>query len=203
MNCNDWPIRTIGEIATRVQYGSSVKTSASEKGIPVLRMGNIENGELALNDLKYLPVDHDEFPELLLDTGDILFNRTNSPQLVGKVAVYQGNPSPCSFASYLIRLRFSNEVVPAFVAYALNSPYGRAWVRSVVTQQVGQANVNGSKLKAFQIRIPSVEAQRELVAEAERHFSLIREMESQLTAAEVRSKGLRNKVLARAFAGGF
>jgi type I restriction enzyme, S subunit len=201
MNCNDWPIRTIGEVATRVQYGSSAKTSAAEKGIPVLRMGNIENGELVLDNLKYLPADHDEFPELFLEMGDLLFNRTNSPELVGKVAVYKGKPSPCSFASYLIRVRFIDDVLPEFASYVLNSPFGRAWVRSVVSQQVGQANVNGSKLKALQIRVPPIEAQRELVAEAERHFSLIRETEAQLAAAGRRSERLRTRLLARALSG--
>ncbi len=202
MNHGDWPARTIEELATKVQYGSSAKTSAIGKGIPVLRMGNIENGELVLEDLKYLPINHAEFPELLLKPGDLLFNRTNSPELVGKVAVYRGNPSPCSFASYLIRLRFTDEVVPDFVAYVLSSPFGRAWVRSVVSQQVGQANVNGTKLKTFQIRVPPVQAQRDLVAEGERHLSLIRIMEAQFVAAELRSDRLRNRLLARAFTGG-
>lgn len=199
MSYSDWPVRTIGELATKVQYGSSAKTSSSEKGIPVLRMGNIENGELVLDDLKYLPADHNEFPELLLENGDLLFNRTNSPELVGKVGVYKNNPSPCSFASYLIRLRFPNEVVPDFVAYVLSSPIGRAWVRSVVSQQVGQANVNGSKLKAFQFRLPPTNFQRKLVAEAERLLSMMRETETQLAAAERRSERLRGRLLANAF----
>jgi type I restriction enzyme S subunit len=162
-------------------------------------MGNIENGELVLDDLKYLPINHDEFPELFLKPGDLLFNRTNSPELVGKVAVYSGNPSPCSYASYLIRLRFNDEVLPEFVAYVLNSPFGRAWVRSVVSQQVGQANVNGSKLKAFQFRLPPTNLQRKLVADAERHLSMVRETETQLAAAERRSERLRGRLLANAF----
>ena len=199
IDCGNWPTRSIGELATKVQYGSSAKTSATKKEMPVLRMGNIENGELALDDLKYLPADYDEFPALLLETGDLLFNRTNSPELVGKVAIYKGNPTPCSFASYLIRVRFIKEIAPEFVAYVLNSAFGRAWVRSVVSQQVGQANVNGSKLKAFQFRVPPLDLQRELVAEAERHLSLIQQSDAQLSAVALRSVRLRSRLLARAF----
>ncbi len=194
-----WPNRSLGEVATMVQYGSSAKTSATVKGVPVLRMGNIEGGELLVDDLKFLPADHDEFPGLLLQVGDLLFNRTNSPELVGKTAVYKGNPRPCSFASYLIRVRFIEDVLPEFVAFVLNSSLGRAWVKSVVSQQVGQANVNGTKLKRFQLRLPPVAAQRKLVAEAERHLSLIRNTEVQLGAAELRSGYFRSSALARAF----
>lgn len=68
-----------------------------------------------------------------------------------------------------------------------------------MSQQVGQANVNGSKFWAFQFRIPSLAAQRELVAEAERHFSLTRETEAQLVAAELRSERRRTRLLATKF----
>ncbi len=199
LNGNDWPIRAIGDLARSVQYGSSSNSSAVRDGVPVLRMGNIERGELVLDDLKYLPADHREFPTLFLEPGDLLFNRTNSPELVGKTAVYKGQPKLCSFASYLIRVRFGEEAIPEFVAYVLNSPFGRSWVRTVVSQQVGQANVNGSKLRAFRMRVPTIAEQSRLVAEAERHLSLIWKAEFQLAAAAIRAERLRGSVLANAF----
>src|SRR5581483_7949508 len=107
-----------------------------------------------LERLKYLPTAHHEFPTLLLDEGDILFNRTNSPELVGKSAVFQGRPRPCSFASYLIRVRTSSLCRPAFLANFINSPQGRHWVAGVASQQVGQANVSGSKLQALRFPLP-------------------------------------------------
>ena len=67
--------------------GSSAKTSDDADGVPVLRMGNIQRGELDWTDLKFLPTKHSEFPNLFLEVGDILFNRTNSFELVGKTAV--------------------------------------------------------------------------------------------------------------------
>src|SRR5690606_6999959 len=105
-------------------------------GVPVLRMGNIVDGRVVADDLKYLPADHSEIPRLLLEAGDILFNRTNSAELVGKTAVYTGHPNPCSFASYLIRVRTLPGTNPHYVSAFINSPHGRDWVASVVSQQV-------------------------------------------------------------------
>ncbi|MBI3843800.1 MAG: restriction endonuclease subunit S [Planctomycetes bacterium] len=154
-----------------MQYGSSSKTSERSGGVPVLRMGNIKEGKLVLEDLKYLPHDHDEFPALLLREGDIVFNRTNSAELVGKSAVYHGSPSPSSFASYLIRLRLKDGYSSDYLAHYINSNYGRDWVRSVVSQQVGQANVNGTKLRGLQVPVPPLNEQQRIVAEIEKQFT--------------------------------
>lgn len=136
-------------------------------------MGNIIEGQLDTTDLKYLPAEHPEFPALLLHPGDILFNRTNSAELVGKTAVYTGTPNPCTFASYLIRVRLKPPCLPPYLAFYLNSMFGRQWVASVVNQQVGQANVNGSKLRALRLPLPPLAEQSHIVGEIERHFSRI------------------------------
>ena len=165
----NWTWATVDQLAVGVQYGTSAKTTATDSdGVPVLRMGNIIDGGLDLSDLKYLPSDHPEFPALLLKDGDLLFNRTNSPELVGKSAIARKLPDPCSFASYLIRVRFAPEVEPEWVGLWLNSPYGRRWVAENVTQQVGQANVNGSKLRALTVPLPPAQAQRDICTAAGR-----------------------------------
>jgi type I restriction enzyme S subunit len=166
-----WTQTTVGEIAARVQYGTSAKTSSASEGVPVIRMGNIADGRLVIDKLKYLPTDHKEFPELLLAKGDVLFNRTNSAELVGKTAVYQDNPSPCSFASYLIRVRLGHGYKPELLSHYINSCFGRAWVASVVSQQVGQANVNGSKLQALGVPVPPLPEQYRIVAEIDKQFT--------------------------------
>jgi type I restriction enzyme S subunit len=196
-----WTWATVEQVSAAVQYGTSAKSKESREGIPVLRMGNIVDGHLSLDALKYLPADHEEFPALLLDSGDVLFNRTNSAELVGKTAVYRGGPSPCSFASYLIRVRLIDGYAPDLLAYFLNSSMGRAWVASVVTQQVGQANVNGSKLQALVIPIPPAAEQARIVAEVERRLSLIDELEATVTANLKRADRLRQAILRRAFEG--
>lgn len=134
-------------------------------------MGNIHEGAIRTDALKYLPAEHSEFPSLFLADGDLLFNRTNSAELVGKSAVYRGNPEESSFASYLIRLRLKPGYVPEFLSWYINSSFGRAWIASVVSQQVGQANVNGTKLKNLRVMVPSFGEQQRIVTEIEKHFT--------------------------------
>ncbi len=158
-----WAWATVDQISIAQKYGSSSKTS-EDAGVPVLRMGNIQYGRLDLNNLKYLPKDHQEFPDLLLEDGDLLFNRTNSPELVGKTAVYRSEITPCSYASYLIGVKLTPSCSPEFLSAFINSAYGRAWIKEVVTQQVGQANVNGSKLAALTVPLPPHDEQQEIIS---------------------------------------
>jgi type I restriction enzyme, S subunit len=197
-----WGWSTVEQMSSLVEYGSSTKTSEDSSGVPVLRMGNIVEGEVRLDGLKYLPVHHDEFPKLLLKPGDLLFNRTNSPELVGKTAVFADSPKKCSFASYLIRVRLVDGAVPKFLAAYINSSYGRNWVKSVVTQQVGQANVNGTKLQALSVPLPPEAEQHRIMAEVERRLSLLRETEAQVDTNLQRAERLRQSILARSFSGG-
>jgi type I restriction enzyme S subunit len=190
----------LGNLATVVEYGSSAKTSSSGD-IPVLRMGNLQRGSLDLSQLKYLPASHHEFPKLLLDDGDLLFNRTNSAELVGKSAVYHGVPSPCSFASYLIRVRLSQRVLPDFVALYINSPAGRAWVASVVSQQVGQANVNGSKLRALRIPVPTKDVQARILERVSLQISLADAAETSVSSTRQRAEQFLQVILRQAFQG--
>jgi type I restriction enzyme, S subunit len=94
-----WTWASVDQLTSAMQYGTSAKTGDDTTGIPVLRMGNIIRGTLEVENLKYLPNEHDEFPALLLDDGDILFNRTNSAELVGKTAVFRSELPAASFAS--------------------------------------------------------------------------------------------------------
>lgn len=196
-----WAWATVDQASLSVQYGSSAKTNEDDEGVPVLRMGNIVDGRLDTGNLKYLPTEHREFPELLLSNGDLLFNRTNSAELVGKSAVYGGHPAPCSFASYLIRVRPASSVAPDFLAYYMNSPHGRTWIRSVVSQQVGQANVNGTKLKASRIPLPPRLEQWRIVEEVERRISVLNELDAVAELAVRRAERLRQAILKRAFEG--
>ena len=197
-----WLWATVEQLLTKIQYGSSRKTNDDANGVPVLRMGNIVEGKIVRDNLKYLPTEHDEFPELLLDKGDLLFNRTNSRELVGKTAVYIGDPNPCSFASYLIRVRFNPRIDSLIVAHYLNSMYGKNWILSVVSQQAGQANVNGTKLNLLAVPIPSEKEQRVFVEEVERRLSVSDEVEKTVTTELKRTEQLRQSILKKAFSGG-
>jgi type I restriction enzyme, S subunit len=195
-----WAAASVEQLTSLVEYGSSAKTNEDSTGVPVLRMGNIVNGEFLFDVLKYLPQDHNEFPKLFVEPGDVLFNRTNSPELVGKTAVFKGALQPHSYASYLIRMRVVQGYVPVFLAAFINSTHGREWVKKVVTQQVGQANVNGTKLQALVVPLPPSDEQIRIVAELERRVSLVRSVESEVDANLKRAQALRQATLAKAFA---
>jgi type I restriction enzyme S subunit len=195
-----WAWASIDQVGPLVQYGTSAKCSGDNQGVAVLRMGNIQEGRLDYDSLKFLPHSHGEFPELLLKPGDILFNRTNSAELVGKTAVYDGVVTPCSFASYLIRLRLL-DVRPHYLSYFINSVYGRQWITTVVSQQVGQANVNGTKLRHLTFPLPPLAEQDEIIRQAEFALGEAEVLRSEIDRAESQASRLRQAILFIAFAG--
>jgi len=197
---DSWQVVALADLAESIDYGTSEKTHADAKGIPILRMGNLGWGTIAYHGLKFLPrerLDH----RLLLKDGDLLFNRTNSAELVGKTAVFHGYPEDIAFASYLIRVRPLPSADLDWANIVLNSAIGRRYVASVRNQQVGQANVNGTKLAGAPIPLPSPEEQSQIIAECERLFSVIDVMEHATAVATSRSARLRSSVLSTAFAG--
>jgi type I restriction enzyme S subunit len=199
-----WSVCRLGEVTASQDYGTSAKSYAdvtADDDIPVLRMGNIQNGRIDVAGLKYLPAKHPDFPAKLLAPGDVLFNRTNSPELVGKTAVYTGTPAAAAFASYLIRLRLTEAVTPEWVALYINSIEGRSYMASVRTQQVGQANVNGTKLAAMPIRIPPRAEQEQIMNEVATVDSFVETCALSITAQLTRAAALRRSTLGAAFAG--
>jgi type I restriction enzyme S subunit len=160
-----WISGKLGDYVVDACYGTSEKTTHDAAGVPILRMGNIQNGQLETNDLKYLHLSERDRAKLLLKRGDILVNRTNSADLVGKCAVFDLD-GDFSFASYLIRLRLDQKrAEPRLISSFINSPAGRAYMLSEKRQMTGQANVNATKLKALPIALPPLSEQRRIVAE--------------------------------------
>ncbi|WP_141727551.1 restriction endonuclease subunit S [Burkholderia seminalis] len=196
-----WVWATIDQLTIEQRYGSSAKTSEDNSGVPVLRMGNIQDGRLDYTSLKYLPKSHEEFPALFLEDGDLLFNRTNSPELVGKTAVYRSECTPCSYASYLIAVRFSKDFAPELASAWINSAHGRYWIKSVAVQQTGQANVNGSKLAAFVVPVPPADEQIELMRALSEQTNNAVEQEKSIAESLKQSTAQRNNILRAAFAG--
>ena len=199
---SSWRSSTVGEEAEVVEYGSGAKASEVHTigSIPVLRMGNVKDGRIAWDSLKYLPSDHPDVAKLRLERGDLLFNRTNSAELVGKSAVFDGNRE-ATFASYLIRARFKDSVNPRWANFVINSLYGRAYVKSVVSQQVGQANVNGTKLRAFPLPVPPRDVQDELVNKLVDEEDAAIRTSAQIHLSTKRIEALRRSVLTSAFSG--
>jgi type I restriction enzyme, S subunit len=198
-----WSWCELNDVASLKDYGISAKAHAGQEAhdVPMLRMGNIQGGAIDPTSLKYVNPDIDDISGKSLEAGDMLFNRTNSAELVGKTAVYRGRPVGATFASYLIRVRTLPVALPAWCSSVINSAPGRVYISSVVVQQVGQANVNGTKLGRFPIPLPPVAEQHRIVNEMERHFSFIDACERTVDVGLVRSAALRRSILKSAFEG--
>lgn len=189
---------SLRETAIDISYGSSSK-SLRIGSIPVLRMGNIQEGKLDWNDLVYTS-DPIEIEKYKLMPGDVLFNRTNSPELVGKTAVYKGE-QPAIFAGYLIRVRCSSELLPDYLNYCLNSPSGRDYCWQVKSDGVSQSNINAKKLADFEFELPPLEEQNEIVRRVESLFAYASRLEASYKAARARVEQLTPALLTKAFRG--
>lgn len=193
-----WKKVALESVASNFSYGSAAK---SEKVglIPVLRMGNIQSGRLDWSGLVFTS-DEKEIKKYELKKGDVLFNRTNSPELVGKTAVYQGE-RPAIYAGYLIRVRCSSLLLPEFLNYCLGSTAGRDYCWQVKSDGVSQSNINAKKLAAFCFPLPSIEEQREIVERAESLLRMADRLEVECSAARDQAQRLSSLVLAKAFRG--
>lgn len=158
-NPKNWPLGRIADVAAATQYGTSGK--AGEDGeFPILRMGNITfEGGWKLDDLKFIDIPAKDVPKYTVQPGDILFNRTNSPDLVGKTAVFRES-KPFAFAGYLVRLRVNNRAHPEFVSAYLNSKHGKTTLRGMCKSIIGMANINAKELTSIPLMLPPFELQR-------------------------------------------
>lgn len=193
-----WQSVRLIDVAADFGYGSAAKSAKAGK-IPVLRMGNIQNGRLDWSDLAYTS-DLREIEKYKLTKGDVLFNRTNSPELVGKTAVYQGE-QPAIFAGYLIRVRCSPKLLPEYLNYCLGSKHGRDFCWSVKSDGVSQSNINAKKLAAFPFSLPPFNEQAEIVRRVEMLFKLADRFEAHHAFANAHIQRLSPLTLAKAFRG--
>lgn len=156
-----WQLRKLDDVLLKKQYGLSVRGGA-DYGVPLLRMNNLVNGRIDVTDLQRAEVDEKTLPDYRLERGDLLFNRTNSADLVGKTSLFDLD-GIYTFASYLIRLRVDESIIlPAFLNAFLNCRSTLRRIRMLATRGVSQANISGSKLGRFMIPVPPLAEQREI-----------------------------------------
>lgn len=186
-NPKKWPMGFIKDLTLKTQYGTSKKASEDAGKYPILRMNNITyEGHWDLTDLKYVDLDEKEVEKYLVHKGELLFNRTNSKELVGKTAVYRFE-KPMAFAGYLVKVIPNEKANAEFISAYLNSKYGKSILFSMAKNIVGMANINAEELKSIKIYIPpkqlqdqfarivqKIESQRELfkkgLVELEKNF---------------------------------
>ncbi len=149
-----WVTKRIGEIA-KTQYGLSESMNEDGKGFKIFRMGEVQDGQLIdTGQMKYVDISSAEFEQYRLRTGDVLFNRTNSFELVGKTGIFMLDGDYC-FASYLVRLNLNrNAVLPKFLNYFMNSNRFQKSIKEKASRSINQANINATILSNELLQFP-------------------------------------------------
>lgn len=196
-----WSLVRLGTLAKGIEYGTSTKADLDRSKVPVLRMNNIIDGKIDYKNLKYVDSDIKDLPRLYLNNKDLLFNRTNSYELVGKTAVFKGLDNSMTFASYLIRIELFNEMVNAdYINIVMNSNlYRISQIEPEITQQNGQANFNGTKLKSTIIPLPPIEEQKRIVEKVNSLMILCDELEKKIQKQKDYSNRLMESILKSSF----
>jgi len=155
-----WEVASIGDVVEMAQYG--ISESLSEKGeYPIFRMNNMENGYMVGEPMKYIDLDDDEFEKYRVEKDDILFNRTNSHELVGKTSIFELD-GDYVFASYLVRLRANERADPYYLNYYMNTQQGKNRLKAFATKGVSQSNINATNVQRVKLPLPPLEEQKEI-----------------------------------------
>ena len=150
---------------TEVRYGSSMKAAEGDSGkYPYLRMNNITyDGELDITDTKTIDIPDEEIDKCTVRRDDLLFNRTNSKELVGKTCVYNRDEMMV-LAGFVVRVRLNDRALPEFVSAFLNTEFSKQMLLNMCKAAIGQANINAQELQNIGIYIPPIELQKEFVS---------------------------------------
>lgn len=191
-----WVWTRLGNTSEGFQYGSSAKSLKDGK-VPVLRMGNIQDGKIDWNGLVYTN-NKNEIEQYVLKKGDLLFNRTNSRELVGKTAAFDGLRDAI-FAGYLIRFSPLAKCSSEYFNFIMNSTLHREWCNQNKTDAIGQSNINATKLRDFLFPLAPLAEQQAIVDRVEKLLSMVDELEKQVSERKEQAEQLMQAVLREAF----
>lgn len=163
-NPKHWSITRIKDVIEYSQYGTSVKSNSYGRGYPIIGMSNITyDGHLDLSEYSYVELPKEEFEKLKLHKGDVIFNRTNSTELVGKTT-YWNLDLEAVLASYLVKLKLKERVNPIFFTYLMNTRFFKKLFSIRCKKAVNQSNISPTLLKEFNMYLPPIELQNGFAA---------------------------------------
>lgn len=195
-----WRVGYVGDFAVEVQPGfASGKHNNEGKGVPHIRPFNIDRqGKLDLSDIKSVAPDSDV---KRLKDGDVLFNNTNSPELIGKTAAIS-SPGDWGFSNHMTRIRFKDDVAPKFAAYQLHFLWMTGYFLHNCVKHVNQASISSKTLAhAVPFIAPPLDQQKQIVAEIEKQFSRLDEAVANLKRLKANLKRYKAAVLKAAVQG--
>lgn len=195
----EWKVEKLNNVCFSFKYGSSSKSDDLGQ-IAVIRMGNLQHGKIDYSDLKFSN-NKNEISKYLLSKDDVLFNRTNSPELVGKTSIYKGQ-LPAIYAGYLIKIENDKTKLNSdYLNFYMNSHYVKKWCNEVKTDGVSQSNINAQKLALLKIPIPPLPEQQEIVSRVESLFAKADAIENRYKSLKEKVEQLPQSILHKAFKG--
>lgn len=183
---------TIGDLAADVQYGTSAKAGATG-AFKILRMGNITyEGGWNFSDMKFIDLTPDEAQRYSVHKGEVLFNRTNSLELVGKTAVFR-ETEPMIYAGYLVKLTVNDKADGEYVGAVMNTRSIKAYLRAKCKNIIGMANINASEFKAIPVPLPPVKLQKKFAAIVHKTLGARNRLTSALQESDMLFAAIENR----------
>ena len=191
-NEKQWEIATVRDVTTEVRYGSS-RPAVDGGRYLYLRMNNITySGELDLSDIKQIDIPENELQKCTVRRGDVLFNRTNSKELVGKTCVYNRDEIMV-LAGFVIRVRVNEKMLPEFLSAFLNTDFSKQMLLGMCKAAIGQANINAQELQNIELYVPPITMQKNFVAFKQHVDKSKFEIQQSLEKLETLKKALMQK----------
>ena len=197
-----WALCRLGDLVLDFRYGTSRKCSRDSCGVPVLRIPNIQNGQIKSDDLKFTEMPSAELDSLRLREGDILLVRSNgSEKLVGRSAVVSAAHEGFVYAGYLVRARLPNALISSeYLHVALSTPRARRQIEGPIRTTTGVKNINATELSNLVVPLPPTIEQHRIVAKVDELTALCDRLESQLDTAKTAGSCFLEAILHQALA---
>lgn len=190
------PRQEIYKLSLAIQYGLSEKMNESGLGYKIFRMNEIIQGRMVDNgSMKYADISAEEFAKYKLNRGDVLFNRTNSIEHVGKTGLFEMDGDYC-FASYLVRIvPDTGKILPLFLAMMMNSKAFQQEAKGKASKSINQANINATIMRNIAIPVPDLSVQEKFVAEIQKLEQSIAEAQAIIATAPAQKQAIMQKYL--------
>jgi type I restriction enzyme S subunit len=199
---SEFPLCSLGDVLIEAKNGIYKPPEFWGHGIPCIRMYNIEGPCMNINQLKLLDVTPEEFDSYGCSPGDLIFNRVNSAELVGKTGLLTKDYPRCTFESKNMRLRVdNNKILPEYAAIVLNSDSTRDYYRSSLKQQCGMATLNQNHVRAIPLPLPTLSEQRRIVEYLNNLQSKIDKLKRLQSQTQKELDALMPSILDKAFRG--
>ncbi len=190
-----WDVTELGDAITLKQYGLSKKGSSSGT-YPVLRMTNQDDGLIDLSKLQFVELNSDELKKFEVHIDDIIFNRTNSLELVGRTSIYKHLQKSVVFASYLIRLKTdTNKLLPDFLNFYMNTEEIQRRLKGLATRGVSQSNISATRLATLEMPLPTLSEQEKIVSCIETADKKVKSAQEKLAAYQNLFKTLLHELM--------